>query len=156
MSVGPRERLRAARRYSKVLGPVDDTPGVVDRVLRRGAAVARARASRGPARRRRSTTRADHGATTLEAYPVEVTGGRAAPVRERLPRHAVDVRAAGFEVVERRQANAASPVRPIVRLDALTPDVIRRAERLRRPSGLTPRPAGGLDSRPACRSPALV
>jgi GNAT superfamily N-acetyltransferase len=114
VSLGPRrdyERLA----YSKVLAPVDEAPVwsivcfVVGRKSRgRGVAGDLLVAAIDYARK--------HGATMLEAYPVEVPKG------ERIPSASVFhgtlgmFKRAGFEVVERRQANATSPVRPIVRL----------------------------------------
>ena len=112
VSLGPRhdyERLE----YSKVLAPVDDTPVwsivcfVVSRRARgRGVAMGMLRAATEYAR--------EHGATMLEAYPADTAGGR---------RRAADIyqgtlvmfERAGFEVVERRQWNPSTPVRPIVR-----------------------------------------
>jgi GNAT superfamily N-acetyltransferase len=112
-SVGPRtdyERLA----YSKVLAPVDDTPVwsivcfVVGRRARgKGVAAALLDAAIAYAR--------DHGAITLEAYPVEVAEGRRIPSANAYHGTLSMFERAGFTVVERRQANAASPVRPIVR-----------------------------------------
>lgn len=115
VSLGPREDYERLA-YSKVLAPVDDVPvwsilcfvvgrksrgqGVAGDLL--GAAIDYAR---------------DHGATTLEAYPVDV------PRNERIPSAAAYqgtlgmFKRAGFKVVERRQLNAASLARPIVRLE---------------------------------------
>jgi GNAT superfamily N-acetyltransferase len=114
VSVGPRadyERLA----FSKVLAPIDDTPvwsivcfvvgrrsrgqGVAATLL--AAAIEYARA---------------HGATVLEAYPVEVPDGARIPSANVYHGTLSMFERAGFEVVERRQFNAASPVRPIVRL----------------------------------------
>lgn len=113
-SVGPRtdyERLA----YSTVLAPVDDTPVwsivcfVVGRRSRgQGVAAALLDAAIDYAR--------DHGATVLEAYPVEIpAGGRIAAANAYHGTLSMFERA-GFEVVARRRHNAASPVRPIVRL----------------------------------------
>ena len=89
VSLGPREDYDRLA-YSKVLAPVDDTPVwsivcfVVSRRVRgQGVAAALLDAAIDYAR--------DHGATILEAYPVD-TGERPRPGRERLPRHAADVR----------------------------------------------------------------
>ena len=119
ISLGPREDYERLA-YSKVLAPVDDTPvwsivcfvvsrhargrGVATGMLEAGIAYARA-----------------HGAAMLEAYPADPGDGR---------RRAADVyqgtlsmfERAGFEVVERRQWNPTTPIRPIVRL-ALKPAV---------------------------------
>jgi GNAT superfamily N-acetyltransferase len=57
-----------------------------------------------------------HGATLLEAYPVETDGGRV-PAAHAFKGTLGMFDRAGFEVVERRQANRASTPRPIVRRD---------------------------------------
>jgi GNAT superfamily N-acetyltransferase len=114
VSVGPREDYERLA-HSRVLAPVDDTPVwsivcfVVGRQSRgQGVANALLDAAIGYAR--------DHGATTVEAYPVEVPDG------ERIDSAVVYkgtlsmFERRGFEVVERRQHNATTPVRPIVRL----------------------------------------
>jgi GNAT superfamily N-acetyltransferase len=113
-SVGPREDYERLT-FSKVLAPVDGTPVwsivcfVVGRRARgRGVATALLDAAIAYAR--------DHGATTLEAYPVEVSEGMRIPSANVYHGTLSMFERAGFEVVERRQANAASPVRPIVRL----------------------------------------
>ena len=113
-SVGPRDDYERLA-FSKVLAPVDDTPVwsivcfVVGRRSRgQGVAVAMLEGAIAYAR--------DHGATVLEAYPVEVpTGTRIASANVYHGTLSMFERA-GFSVVERRQATAASPVRPIVRL----------------------------------------
>jgi GNAT superfamily N-acetyltransferase len=112
VSLGPREDYERLA-YSKVLAPVDETPVwsivcfVVSRRARgRGVAAAMLQAAVAYAR--------EHGATTLEAYPADTDDGR---------RRAADIyqgtlsmfERAGFSVVERRQWNASTPVRPIVR-----------------------------------------
>ncbi len=112
-SVGPREDYERLA-YSKVLGPVDDTPVwsivcfVVGRRSRgRGVAVALLDAAIAYAR--------DHGATSLEAYPVEVPEGARIASANAYHGTLSMFERAGFEVVERRQGNATSPARPIVR-----------------------------------------
>jgi GNAT superfamily N-acetyltransferase len=98
-----------------VLAPVDDAPVwsivcfVVGRRSRgRGIANALLGAAIDYARR--------HGATALEAYPVELAAGeRIASASANMGTLPMFERA-GFEVVERRQANASSKARPIVRL----------------------------------------
>lgn len=113
VSLGPREDYDRLA-YSRVLAPLDDAPVwsivcfVVSRRARgRGVAAALLDAAIAYAR--------DHGASMLEAYPVDPGEGRVSaagafhgtlPMFER----------AGFRVVARRQWNASSPVRPIVRL----------------------------------------
>jgi GNAT superfamily N-acetyltransferase len=113
VSLAPREDfVRLA--HSRVLAPVDDTPvwsivcfvvgrrsrgkGVATQLL--DAAIAYAR---------------EHGATTLEAYPVELAPGeRIASANTYMGTVAMFERA-GFAVVARRQANATTRVRPVVR-----------------------------------------
>ena len=114
VSVGPRsdyERLI----HSKVLAPVDDTPVwsivcfVVGRQARgRGIASALLDAAIDFAR--------DHGATMLEAYPVEVPDGERIDSALVYKGTLAMFERAGFTVVDRRQWNATTPVRPIVRL----------------------------------------
>ena len=60
-----------------------------------------------------------NGATTLEAYPVEVPTGERIPSANAFHGTLTMFERAGFAVVERRQWNATSPVRPIVRLALL-------------------------------------
>jgi GNAT superfamily N-acetyltransferase len=113
VSVGPRsdyERLA----FSKVLAPVDDQPVwsivcfVVGRRARgQGVSAALLDAAIACAR--------DGGATMLEAYPVDTAGGRV-PAANAYHGALSMFERAGFDVVERRQWNAVSPLRPIVRL----------------------------------------
>ncbi len=56
-----------------------------------------------------------HGATTLEAYPVDASTGRV-PAANAFHGTLAMFERAGFTVVERRQWNPTTPVRPIVRL----------------------------------------
>ena len=58
---------------------------------------------------------AGHGATMLEAYPVDTAGDRI-PSANAFKGTLSMFERAGFEVVERRQANADSLPRPVVRL----------------------------------------
>lgn len=112
VSVGPRgdyDRLQ----HSRVLGPVDDRPvwSIVCFVVARkarGEGIARALLDAAVDYAR------DHGATLLEAYPVEPHGGRV-PAAQAFKGTVGMFESAGFAVVERRRANAASPERPIVR-----------------------------------------
>jgi len=122
VSLGPRtdyERLE----HSTVLARIDDKPvwSIVCFVVgrkSRGQGVANALLDAAIAYAR------DHGATLLEAYPTDTDGKRI---------HAADAYhgtlamfdRAGFEVAARRQFNATSPVRPIVR---------RRVRRTRSPA----------------------
>jgi GNAT superfamily N-acetyltransferase len=117
VSLGPREDFERLER-SKVLARIDDRPVwsivcfVVSKSVRgRGVAHSLLAAAVAYAR--------DHGASMLEAYPVDPSRGRVSaaaafmgplPMYERL----------GFDVVDRRKWNATAPVRPIVRLDLST------------------------------------
>jgi GNAT superfamily N-acetyltransferase len=113
VSLGPRETYERLA-FSKVLAPVDDVPVwsivcfVVSRSSR-GEGVARSLLAAAIDHARR------HGATHLEAYPVDTDGQRIASANAFHGTLSM-FEAAGFEVVERRQWNAATPVRPIVRL----------------------------------------
>ena len=113
VSVGPREDYERLA-YSKVLAPIDDKPvwsivcfvvgrrsrgqGVANKLLE--AAIDYAR---------------DHGATMLEAYPVEVPKGTRIGPGDVYKGTVSMFTRAGFKVIERRQWNATTPVRPIVR-----------------------------------------
>ena len=113
VSLGPREDYERLA-YSKVLAPVDDIPvwSIVCFVVgrrSRGTGVAAALLEAAVA------YAGDHGATTLEAYPLDTSGERIASANAYHGTLRMFERA-GFEVVERRQWNATSPVRPIVRL----------------------------------------
>jgi hypothetical protein len=57
----------------------------------------------------------DHGATMLEAYPVDVPDGARIPAPNAFKGTVSMFERAGFTVAERRRSNATSPVRPIVR-----------------------------------------
>jgi GNAT superfamily N-acetyltransferase len=112
VSLAPREDYERLA-YSKVLAPVDDTPVwsivcfVVSRRVRGQGVAARLLAAAVDYAR-------DHGATTLEAYPVDTGAGRV-PAANAFHGTLAMFERAGFAVVERRQWNASSPVRPIVR-----------------------------------------
>lgn len=117
VSLGPRDDYERLA-HSRILAPVDDTPVwsivcfVVGRKARRqGVASALLEAAVDYAR--------DHGATTLEAYPVETDGGRIPSANAYMGTLAMCERA-GFEVIERRQWNRGTAVRPIVRRE-ITP-----------------------------------
>jgi len=114
VSLAPREDYERLA-YSKVLAPVDDTPVwsivcfVVGRRSRgQGVASALLHAAIDYARQ--------HGATVLEAYPVETVQGSRITSANLYHGTLAMFERAGFQVVERRQHNATSPVRPIVRL----------------------------------------
>jgi len=113
VSLGPRndyERLA----FSKVMAPIDDKPVwsivcfVVGRRSRgQGVAGALLAAAVDYAR--------DHGATTLEAYPVDVPEGKRIPSENVYHGTVSMFERAGFKVVARRQAAPNSRARPIVR-----------------------------------------
>ena len=112
VSLGPRDDYERLK-HSKILGPLDDKPVcsivcfVVTRKARKqGVAQALLDAAVEYARQQ--------GATLLEAYPVDTNGGRV-PAAHAFKGTVGMFERAGFEVVERRQFNRASPVRPIVR-----------------------------------------
>lgn len=112
VSLGPRDDY-ARLQHSKVLAPIDEKPVwsivcfvVARRVRGQGIAAELLDAAVDYAR--------DHGATLLEAYPVETDGGRV-PAAQAFKGTRDMFEGAGFSVAERRQANRASPVRPIVR-----------------------------------------
>ena len=112
VSLGPRDDYERLG-HSKVLAPIDDRPvwSIVCFVVARRArkeGVARALLEAAVA------YAADHGATLLEGYPVD-TAGKRVPAATAYKGTVSMFEAAGFEVVERRRANRASPVRPIVR-----------------------------------------
>jgi GNAT superfamily N-acetyltransferase len=112
VSMGPRENYARLER-SKVLARIDGKPVwsivcfVVSRPLR-GQGIARALLDAAIDYAR------DHGATLLEAYPVDPSRGRV-PAASAFMGPLAMFEAAGFDLVERRQWNAATPVRPIVR-----------------------------------------
>jgi GNAT superfamily N-acetyltransferase len=112
VSLGPREDYERLA-YSKLLAPIDDAPvwSIVCFVVSRSA--------RGQGLARELLAAAveyarAHGATTLEAYPVETGEGRI-PAANAYHGTLGMFERAGFEVVERRQWNSTTPVRPIVR-----------------------------------------
>jgi ribosomal protein S18 acetylase RimI-like enzyme len=112
VSVGPRDDYERLQ-HSKVLAPVDDKPvwSIVCFVV--------ARAARGQGIARRLLDAAvdyarEHGATLVEAYPIETDGERV-PSANAFKGTLGMFEGAGFEVVERRRANSASAARPIVR-----------------------------------------
>jgi GNAT superfamily N-acetyltransferase len=126
VSLGPREDFDRLA-YSKILAPIDHTPvwsivcfvvsrrsrgqGVASGLLDASIAYAQA-----------------HGATTLEAYPVDTTGGRV-PAANAYHGTLGMFERAGFTIVDRRQANATSRSRPIVRrtlTEAGAPDTLDR------------------------------
>lgn len=112
VSVGPRDDYERLR-HSKVLGPVDERPVwsivcfvVARRARKQGIANALLDAAVAYARK--------HGATLLEAYPVDAASGRVSAAAAFKGTLGMFERA-GFEIAARRQANRASPPRPIVR-----------------------------------------
>jgi GNAT superfamily N-acetyltransferase len=115
VSLGPRDDYERLQ-HSKVLAPIDDRPvwSIVCFVVARharGQGVARVLLDAAIAYAR------DHGATMLEAYPADTEGGRI-PAANAFKGTVPMFEHAGFEVVERRQANRTSAPRPIVRRPA--------------------------------------
>jgi GNAT superfamily N-acetyltransferase len=114
VSLGPREDFDRLV-HSKVLAPVDDAPVwsivcfVVSRRVR-GQGIARSLLDAAIAYARAG------GATTLEAYPVDAVEGRVPDANAFRGTLSMFERA-GFTVVARRQWNASTPIRPIVRLE---------------------------------------
>jgi GNAT superfamily N-acetyltransferase len=114
VSLAPREdygRLTAA----KLLAPIDAKPVwsivcfVVSRRVR-GSGVASALLGAA------ISFATEHGATTLEAYPVATERGRVSAANAYHGTQSMFERA-GFSVVEVRRWNATSPPRPIMRMD---------------------------------------
>jgi ribosomal protein S18 acetylase RimI-like enzyme len=112
VSLGPRDDYERLK-YSKALAPVDDKPvwSIVCFVV--------ARAARGQGIARALLDAAvdyarEHGATLVEAYPVETDGERV-PAAQAYKGTLGMFERAGFDVVERRRANSAAAPRPIVR-----------------------------------------
>jgi GNAT superfamily N-acetyltransferase len=116
-SLGPREDYERLA-YSKVLAPIDDRPvwSIVCFVVarqRRGQGIAVALLDAAIA------YATEHGATTLEAYPVDASAGRISSASAYHGTLTMFERA-GFTIAEIRRANASSAPRPIVRLDLTT------------------------------------
>jgi GNAT superfamily N-acetyltransferase len=112
VSLAPREEFERLE-HSTLLRRVDDRPvwSIVCFVVgrsERGQGVASTLLEAAVAYAR------DHGATLLEAYPID-TGERRVPAANAYHGTLSMFERAGFRVVERRQFNRASPVRPIVR-----------------------------------------
>jgi GNAT superfamily N-acetyltransferase len=114
ISLGPREDYERLS-HSKVLAPIDDSPvwsivcfvvsrpkrgkGIAQQLLRAGVEYAR-----------------EHGATTLESYPVDASRGRVPAASANTGTVAMFERA-GFRVATMRQANPQAQPRPIMRLE---------------------------------------
>jgi GNAT superfamily N-acetyltransferase len=112
VSVGPRDDY-ARLQHSRVLGPIDERPAwsIVCFV------VARAARNQGIAHALLDAAieyAAEHGATLLEAYPVDTDAGRV-PAANAYKGTLAMFERAGFSVAARRQANRASSPRPLVR-----------------------------------------
>lgn len=112
VSLGPRDDY-ARLQHSRILSPIDDRPVwsivcfvVARKARKQGIAKALLEAATEYARQ--------HGATLLEAYPVDTAGDRI-PAANAYKGTLTMFQRAGFEVVARRRANRASPERPIVR-----------------------------------------
>jgi GNAT superfamily N-acetyltransferase len=114
VSLGPRDDYERLA-YSKVLAPIDDAPvwSIVCFVVGRKS---RGRGVAGDLLAAAIDYARDHGAKMLEAYPVDVPRGERIPSASAFHGTLGMFKRAGFKVVERRRLNAASPVRPIVRL----------------------------------------
>ena len=106
----------------------------------------------------------DHGATTLEAYPVDIADGERIPSANAYHGTLGMFERAGFKVVGAPQGQPerlASPDRP---QDHPAPRAVAPTARLRHlspvrhrhPTRLTPPPTASLDCPPACKSRALV
>lgn len=113
VSVGPREDYERLA-HSRSLYPVDDRPVwsivcfVVGRQARgQGVAVRLLDGAIDYAR--------EHGATMLEAYPVDVPEGTRIPAANAFKGTLGMFERAGFEVVDRRRASATGPLHPVVR-----------------------------------------
>ena len=115
VSLGPRDDFERLA-FSKVLAPIDEAPvwSIVCFVVGRGA---RGRGVAGALLAAAIDYARIHGATMLEAYPVDVPAGERIPSASAYHGTLGMFKGAGFTVVARRQANKASPVRPIVRLE---------------------------------------
>jgi GNAT superfamily N-acetyltransferase len=115
ISIGPRDDYERLA-HSRLLAPVDETPvwSIVCFVVgrrSRGRGVARALLAAGIAYAR------DHGATTLEAYPVEIPEGERIPSANVYRGSLSMFERAGFKVATRRAAPGSGIPRPIVRLE---------------------------------------
>ena len=113
VSLGPREDYERLA-FSKALAPLDEKPVwsivcfVVGRKSRgQGLAVALLEAAVEYAR--------DHGATTLEAYPVDIAAGARIPSANAFHGTLGMFERAGFKVVARRKGSPMANPRPIVR-----------------------------------------
>ena len=134
VSLGPREDYERLA-FSKALAPLDDTPVwsivcfVVGRKSRgQGVAVSLLDAAVEYAR--------DHGATTLEAYPVDLADGERIPSANAFHGTLGMFERAGFKVVARRKGSPNATPRPIVR------KTIRRRSAAARPKARETTPAG--------------
>jgi GNAT superfamily N-acetyltransferase len=115
VSLGPREEYERLA-HSKVLAPLDDVPvwSIVCFVVGRKS---RGRGVAGELLAAAIDYAREHGATVLEAYPVDVSPGERVLSASAYQGTLRMFERAGFKVMERRRANKASPVRPIVRLE---------------------------------------
>ncbi len=114
VSLGPREDYERLA-FSKVLAPIDEAPvwSIVCFVVGRKS---RGQGVAGELLAAAVDYAREHGATMLEAYPVDVPEGERIPSASAFYGTLGMFKRAGFKVVERRRLNAASRVRPIVRL----------------------------------------
>lgn len=114
VSLGPREDYDRLQ-HSRVLGPIDERPvwSIVCFVVARrsrGEGVATALLDSAIAYARQ------HGAITLESYPVDTSAGRV-PAASAFKGTVGMFERAGFAVAARRRANRTSAERPIMRLE---------------------------------------
>ena len=114
VSLGPREDYERLA-FSRVLAPIDEAPvwSIVCFVVGRKS---RGQGVAGDLLAAAVDYAREHGATMLEAYPVDVPKGERIASASAFHGTLGMFKRAGFKVIERRRLNASSPVRPIVRL----------------------------------------
>jgi GNAT superfamily N-acetyltransferase len=115
VSLGPRDDYERLA-HSRVLAPLDDVPvwSIVCFVVGRKS---RGRGVAGDLLAAAIDYARQHGAKVIEAYPVDVPRGERIQSAAAYQGTLAMFERAGFEVVDRRRLNAASRVRPIVRLE---------------------------------------
>ena len=115
VSLGPRDDYERLA-YSRVLAPVDEVPvwSIVCFVVGRKS---RGKGVAGELLAGAVDYARDHGATMLEAYPVDVHLGERIASASAYQGTLGMFKRAGFKVVERRQLNSTSRTRPIARLE---------------------------------------
>ena len=115
VSLGPRDDYERLA-HSRVLAPVDEVPvwSIVCFVVGRKS---RGKGVAGELLAGAVDYARDHGATMLEAYPVDVRVGERIASASAYQGTLGMFKRAGFKVVERRQLNSTSRARPIARLE---------------------------------------